>query len=114
MPPSAPSQGERYVSEPVGLALLSGVAAPGVNVGAPRYASHEGGSKSSRAGGRGRTGRGNSGVGVGSHGGQSGEDGNADDLPPPANPMMASSMSFDPNREDTEFQEMVFPFPPSN
>lgn len=114
MPPSAPNQGGRYASEPVGLTLLSGVAAPGVHVGAPRYASHEVGSKSGRAVGRGRTGRGSSGVGVGSHGGQSGEDGNADDFPPPANPMMGSSMSFDPNREDTEFQEMVFAFPPSN
>lgn len=49
--------------------------------------------------------------GLGGEGG--GGDDNSDDLPPPANPKMGHTISFDPNRVDTEFQKMVFPFPPS-
>lgn len=104
MPSGAPNQSARYVSEPPGLALLSGVAAPGAYP-VPRRASYEdrSGSGSERESGRRVSGGRSGGM---EHHGHGGAERDADDLPPPGNPIMGGGMSFDPNREDPNF-----PFP---
>lgn len=109
MPSTMPGQSSRHVSDPVGLTLLSGVAAPGVFSDQPRRASYEhrhtGERDPSRRGGGAGAARG-SGSGL-DHTGQTGSGGSsdrdADDLPPQSNPVMTTGVSFDPNRDDPNF-----------
>lgn len=99
MPTQAPNGGVKYVSEPPdNLALLSTVASPGGYNGPPRRASYEDrGSRHRRLGpsAAGGGARGSSGNDAG--------DRDGDDLPPPANPGLATGVSFDPNRDDGTF-----------
>ncbi|CBN78737.1 expressed unknown protein [Ectocarpus siliculosus] len=104
MPSAAPSVGVKYMSEPRdNLALLSTVAAPGGYNNPPRRASYEDRSGAERQqAARQRL------AGQPGGGGAADRDG-GDDLPPPANPGLATGMSFDPNRDDGTFQFTLGP-----
>lgn len=102
MPSGAPNQAARYVSEPDGLTLLSGVAAPYNSMPRrPPYEERNGGERERESSGRraGSVVRFDRSVHGGSGGGAERD---ADD-PPPANPTMSAGVSFDPNREDPSF-----------
>ena len=106
MPSGPPNQAARYVSEPDGLTLLSGVAAPYNSMPRrPSYEDRNGGERERESGRRGgsvvRFDR--SVLGGGGGGGGGGAERDGDDLPPPANPTMSAGVSFDPNREDPSF-----------